>query len=186
MSARRKTLYDVELTYELFDARFDPDIYRKSFRESGFNGCYDDIRKVYVRQCRSHIEGLVQSISRHSRTRAGEGWNCKLTAVISWTVGYCGKEVLKGVAKQNSELSAVVDGYFNRISNMPVRLHIHVLVDGEPGRTIAQWIGKYWGRRYGYVKKRKIAESELSTWYEEYVDSQCLGKVIRKIPSGLM
>jgi len=174
---RARTIYDVELTYKPNIEGLDSEEYKKRYL-----GATDDekteIINKYHRIAKKHIKALHQSVRGHAGTQRGKGWSGCLHSVISCHKGYCSQDLLDAV-KEYPDLSKKIEYYFDGLSKQPDRLHIHLLVEGEPGRTIVEWICQYWQRnkKYGWVKKRKLKESDLAGWYNEYTASQCLGAI---------
>jgi hypothetical protein len=169
---RERTLYDVELTYRDANGVIDPAEYQRMFFRAT-EAEIQQIKEVFIRRGELHIKALFESIRRHSRTKKGKGWNGEMTAVLSCSKGNVGLKTLHQSVQCYPDLAKKID-YFISVCNYPDRLHVHLLVNGKPGRTIVERVHRYWSRKHGMVKKQKIEQSDLTGWYTEYVQSQSI------------
>jgi hypothetical protein len=44
----------------------------------------------------------------------------------------------------------MIGGYIKRASRFPERFHIHFIIEGTPGSTMADWVRHYW-RKWGHA-----------------------------------
>jgi hypothetical protein len=58
------------------------------------------------------------------------------------------------------------------------RLHIHVIVRGNPGATIIKWLKKYWHKKYGIVNVKKLYNS---SGFAGYMKSQAMYTINRSL-----
>ena len=180
---RERTIYDVELTYKPDLKVLNPSEYQNRYSTATAEEKAEILNR-YRRIAKRHINALHQSVRGHAMTRAGQGWSGYLRSVISCQKGYCCQESLDAL-KDYPEISIKMEHCLSQMSKQPDRLHIHLLVAAEPGRTVVEWICQYWQRnkKYGWVKKRKLEEEDLLSWYNEYTASQSLGTVTARFGS---
>lgn len=146
---RKNTVYSLLLTYDSTKLDFDPAEYQQNENEL--------IRNNYKTITAKHLNALFQSIRRYKTTR-GKYWSGKIIAVSSCEVGY--KQYSREYSKSFQE---------------PVRLHVHVLINGEPGSTMSEYITTYWRKRFGLVDKKKLCDADIGC-LTEYFSSQRLVK----------
>lgn len=156
---RANTVYGLILTYaDLPD--LDPGEYQRTGKEA--------VLERYRQITRTHLNALFQSIRRRKGTQKGIDWSARVEAISSCEEGKCARDLLN-----DKNIPEVIKKFFRHRKRC--RLHIHLLVVGEPGATIAQYIKKYWEKRHGIVQMRKFDHADLA-WLEEYFASQKLVK----------
>lgn len=172
---KRRSIYLVELTYRPRLKDVDAGEYKDTFGEST-EGEKAMIRKRFLVMAQKHVKALHQSVRDHAKTQGGKDWSGELHSVISCYEGFCLQEALD--ATQDYPRIARMEEYlYLKREGQPERLHIHLLVDGKPGRTIVEWICNYWQRKkkFGWAKKKMGDETDLHSWYNEYTAVQQLG-----------
>lgn len=55
-------------------------------------------------------------------------------------------------------------------------LHVHLVITGNPGCTIAKWMKSYWELRNGYVHSKKIRNAGGFAKVNAYIDKQSVGR----------
>lgn len=104
-----------------------------------------ELIKEYRKDMDKILRALLQRIRDRKKTKKGAGWKSTIKVVAS-----CHK-VRNGVAE-------------------PDRLHVHLLLDGTHGETIAQFIRKYWRKRF---KKPIVKYGKYDRdWLSSYMDEQ--------------
>jgi hypothetical protein len=156
---KANTVYGLVLTYAARED-FDPAEYQRTGDEA--------VLELYKIITRKHLGALMQSIRRHKSTQKGIGWSARIYAISSCEKGKCVKGLL-----EDKNIPEALKSFFRK--KRRERLHIHLLIVGEPGSTIAEYITRYWEMRHGLVSKKKFGFDDVN-WLEEYFDSQMLTK----------
>jgi hypothetical protein len=139
---RTWTKYGVLLTYVDRLNKFDPSAYEKHFKDAD-KLRLTDIEKQYKEYGMKHLKALMESIKQHSKTRLGQDWEGHFTAYLSCRRGFYGFKKLHESVMFSPRLSEIIGGYIKRSSRLPQPFHIHFIIEGTPGSTMAEWVRRY-------------------------------------------
>lgn len=157
------SVYGLILTYDDTKVEFDPAEYQRTHCTK--------VKHRYQKITTAHIKALVESIRRHVTTRLGRNWEAVINVCSSCNKGYFIDYM--GLVK-NKKHGQKCSRKNNPMETVAERLHIHVLVEGIPGRTIAGYIASYWSKRFGIVEFEKYEVNAYGDWWAGYTASQSL------------
>lgn len=155
---KRSTVYGMVLTYGN-----NIDLNLGEYKDNGDTAILSSYKDI----ANKHLNALLASIRRHKTTKKGAHWDVRIRAVASCVKGQWPR---KSLGNDKTQVTKKRKKY---ASHNRDRLHVHLLVEGSPGATVANYIKHYWSPRFGLVKHKKYSENQVGE-FNDYYSSQSL------------